>query len=124
MLGNYQSIINMCEINNSASDRKGQASLAPATCCAALVYLDEWLGKQSNGDWEHQSGIELTTTDNPGWWLEIDLDGTSHENLAAKMRNGVWEIEVMDRKLTAYADQAYLADMLTQVVSLMAQPNI
>jgi hypothetical protein len=87
------------------------------------VYLDEWFGKQSNGDWEHQSGIELTTTDNPGWWLEIDLDGTSHENLAAKMRNEVWEIEVMDRKLTAYADQAYLADMLTQVVSLMAQHN-
>lgn len=109
--------------NDSRLNARAAAGCAPATCCAALVYLDEWLGKQSNGDWEHQSGIELTTTDNPGWWLEIDLDGTSHENLAAKMRNEVWEIEVMDRKLTAYADQAYLADMLTQVVSLMAQHN-
>ena len=99
------------------------SALASVSGCAALVYLDEWFGKQCDRDWEHLNGIKLETTDNPGWWLEIDLDGTSHYDLAVKMRNEVWEIEAMDRKLCAYADQAYLADMLIQVVAILAQHN-
>ena len=103
--------------------RTRRSRLGPATCCAALVYLDKWLGQQSDGDWEHQHGVELTTTDNPGWWLKIDLDGTSHHNLAVKMRNKDWQIEAMDQKLTAYSEQGALAKMLTKVVEILAQHN-
>jgi hypothetical protein len=44
-----------------------------------LSELEGWYSENCDGDWEHQSGIKLTTLDNPGWYLEIDLDGTRLE---------------------------------------------
>ena len=41
--------------------------------------LDRWYINQCNGDWEHQYGIVIETLDNPGWWVKIDLIGTSLE---------------------------------------------
>jgi len=38
--------------------------------------LQKWYKSQCNGDWEHQQGISITSCDNPGWWVEIDLSGT------------------------------------------------
>jgi Immunity protein 53 len=29
-----------------------------------------------DGDWEHQSGITITTIDNPGWSVTVDIEGT------------------------------------------------
>jgi hypothetical protein len=31
---------------------------------------------QCNDDWEHEYGINITTLDNPGWSITIDLTGT------------------------------------------------
>lgn len=45
-----------------------------------LVRLQEWFKSQCNGDWEHSLGVSITTCDNPGWWVKIDLAGTSLEN--------------------------------------------
>lgn len=42
-----------------------------------LAGLQDWYASQCNGDWEHQYGISLTSLDNPGWWIKIDLAGTS-----------------------------------------------
>ncbi|WP_420411532.1 Imm53 family immunity protein [Roseibium sp.] len=36
--------------------------------------MEEWFSDQLNGDWEHQGGINITTLDNPGWLIEVDLD--------------------------------------------------
>ncbi len=44
-----------------------------------LNWLTGWYGARCNGDWEHQCGINLTTLDNPGWALTIELDGTDLE---------------------------------------------
>ena len=35
--------------------------------------LINWYREQCNGNWEHQYGFTIETTDNPGIWLQIDL---------------------------------------------------
>jgi hypothetical protein len=44
-----------------------------------LQALQKWYADQCDGDWEHGSGIEITTLDNPGWLVKIDLVGTELE---------------------------------------------
>ena len=41
-----------------------------------LKGLQEWYTSHCNGDWEHTYGISLSTLDNPGWSLKIDLTDT------------------------------------------------
>jgi hypothetical protein len=42
-----------------------------------LPELADWYTKACNGEWEHRYGISIQSTDNPGWWVQIDLAGTS-----------------------------------------------
>ncbi len=37
----------------------------------AVRRIEIWFNSRCDGTWEQNSGIELTTTDNPGWWLTI-----------------------------------------------------
>jgi hypothetical protein len=39
--------------------------------------IENWYLSQCDGDWEHDKGIELTTIDNPGWRLRVNLIDTS-----------------------------------------------
>jgi Immunity protein 53 len=43
----------------------------------ALSDLTQWYARHCNGEWEHHHGISIETTDNPGWWVKIDLRGTA-----------------------------------------------
>ena len=45
-----------------------------------LSRLQMWYVVQCNGDWEHSSGITITSLDNPGWLVKIDLEGTALDN--------------------------------------------
>ncbi|WP_349264149.1 immunity 53 family protein [Longimicrobium sp.] len=45
-----------------------------------LKALEEWYAAQVNGDWEHTFGVEISTLDNPGWSVAIDLRSTELEN--------------------------------------------
>jgi hypothetical protein len=47
---------------------------------SALEWLMNWYASHCDGDWEHSFGISLQSTDNPGWWLKIDLAGTGFED--------------------------------------------
>jgi hypothetical protein len=49
---------------------------------STLERISNWFKTQSNGDWEHQSGIAISTLDNPGWSLKIDIVGTVLEHKA------------------------------------------
>jgi Immunity protein 53 len=40
------------------------------------TWLQAWYATQANGDWEHERGINISTLDNPGWTVEIDLAET------------------------------------------------
>ncbi len=44
-----------------------------------LLELQSWFVNQCNGVWEHEHGISIETTDNPGWLVKIDLVGTALE---------------------------------------------
>jgi hypothetical protein len=37
------------------------------------TWLQAWYVSQCDGDWEHQYGISISTLDNPGWAVKIDL---------------------------------------------------
>jgi Immunity protein 53 len=41
-----------------------------------LDWFARWYEAQCDGEWEHSSGTSITTLDNPGWSVTIDLAGT------------------------------------------------
>jgi Immunity protein 53 len=41
-----------------------------------LSELAQWYTRHCDGEREHHHGITIQTTDNPGWWVKIDLTGT------------------------------------------------
>lgn len=49
-----------------------------------LARLQDWYRAQCNGDWQHSYGIEISTLDNPGWSLTIDLTDTYLQHMAFK----------------------------------------
>ncbi|MEU9091717.1 immunity 53 family protein [Streptomyces sp. NPDC087901] len=44
-----------------------------------LDWLQNWYTRQCDGDWEHERGVKIATLDNPGWIIEIDVEGTDLE---------------------------------------------
>ena len=42
----------------------------------ALTRLSRWYAAHCDGEREHHHGITLTSLDNPGWWMKVDLSGT------------------------------------------------
>ena len=44
-----------------------------------LEELEAWYEAQCDGDWEHQFGPTISTLDNPGWAVDIALEGTALE---------------------------------------------
>ena len=44
-----------------------------------IVWLQQWYRSQFNGKGDQHFGISITTLDNPGWHLIINLKGTKYE---------------------------------------------
>jgi len=42
-----------------------------------LLWLQRWYRTQTNGRWERQHGIKISTIDNPGWRVGIHLSDTT-----------------------------------------------
>ncbi len=49
------------------------------TTNSVLADLQDWYLSKCDGEWEHGYGVKLTTLDNPGWMLSIELK--ADENL-------------------------------------------
>lgn len=45
-----------------------------------LQWVQEWFAQHCDGDWEHAQNFTITTIDNPGWSVTINLVGTKLEN--------------------------------------------
>lgn len=41
-----------------------------------LAWLSDWFEQQCDGNWEHDFGIVVESSDNPGWIVKIDLSDT------------------------------------------------
>jgi hypothetical protein len=46
-----------------------------------LEWIQQWFKNNCNGDWEHGSDMQITTLENLGWDVEIDISNTSIANL-------------------------------------------
>ena len=46
----------------------------------ALTWLQDWFADNCDGDWEGQWNVQLTSTDDPGWFLSIPVQDTILEN--------------------------------------------
>lgn len=45
-----------------------------------FFWLQQWYYKNCNGDWEHERNIEISTIDNPGWSISLNLEDTNLKN--------------------------------------------
>ena len=46
----------------------------------SLERFERWFIANCDGDWEHGAGIAISSLDNPGWSVDINLRGTSLED--------------------------------------------
>jgi len=68
--------------------------------------LQNWYAKQCNGDWEHMQGVKIETSDNPGWFIKVDLEFTPLHNKTARGSTDGVDWEFIGGQLIAYADGA------------------
>lgn len=45
-----------------------------------LKWLQNWYLENCDGDWEHCYGVKISTLDNPGWMVDIELTDTNLED--------------------------------------------
>jgi len=71
-----------------------------------LERLQAWFQAQCDGDWEHHKGISIQSSDNPGWWVKIDLTGTALEDkpLAPIRRGDVGSLDPQPPWLNCYVE--------------------
>lgn len=50
-----------------------------------LEYIQEWYTANCDDSWEHTYGIRISTIDNPGWSITIDLSETGLEDKEFKV---------------------------------------
>jgi len=46
-----------------------------------LDWIQNWFKDNCDGNWEKDEVIQITTLDNPGWEVEIDISNTSIANI-------------------------------------------
>jgi hypothetical protein len=49
-----------------------------------LGELQHWFEEQCDGDWDHSYGVQIQNLDNPGWMVQIHLEGTALEDARSK----------------------------------------
>jgi hypothetical protein len=92
---------------------------------SSLGWLQNWYKLNCNGDWEHEYGIEITTIDNPGWRIIIDLIGTNLEsldinyNLQEKNPNDWYGYSISESKFMGVGDPnklEFLIELFKEIV--------
>lgn len=83
-----------------------------------LEWIQNWFQSHCDGDWEHGGGIQITTLDNPGWEIEIDISNTSIANLNLDWilnENGKQDwygVKIENQKFNAAGDSGKLTFLL------------
>ena len=60
---------------------------------STLQRLSDWYAARCDGDWEHGSGISISSIDNPGFAVDIDLRGTPLESVGYEEKKDQFESE-------------------------------
>lgn len=83
-----------------------------------LDWIQNWFKNNCDGDWEHSTGIQIATSDNPGWEIEIDISNTSIANLELEWilnENNAQDwygVKIEDQKFNAAGDAGKLKFLL------------
>ncbi|MEU7717035.1 Imm53 family immunity protein [Streptomyces tibetensis] len=69
-----------------------------------IRYIQSWYASNCDGEWEHEFGIRMATTDNPGWHIRIDVSETDLEGVVVPrerhdLSDGGWMIAWSDGKV-------------------------
>jgi hypothetical protein len=94
-----------------------------------LSRLAEWFEEQCNGDWEHGPGVTISTLDNPGWSLKVNLRGTAAEYLVFEEVNidhgeSDWlRCFVKDGRFIGAGDPSKLPAVVGQFLSFVQQAH-
>ena len=72
-----------------------------------LNMLNDWFYNNCDGDWEHEYGIKICTTDDPGWSISIDLmrtplEGLSFQKKKSEIDEPWYEVEVKENVFYGY----------------------
>ncbi|MGV9294018.1 immunity 53 family protein [Amycolatopsis sp. NPDC003676] len=95
----------------------------------SFQFLLDWYAEQCDEEWEHEFGVELSTLDNPGWSIEIDLVDT---DLAGRLMDrfdfegdaGRWaQCRSDGRKFHGACDPSSLELVLIQFENFADQPG-
>ncbi len=84
----------------------------------AIEWLMTWYQSHCDGDWEHQHGIHIGTLDNPGWYLDVNLEDTAKagsivpRKLIERTENDWVAIEVKDNMFKAHGGPGNLSEMI------------
>ena len=89
-----------------------------------IKFLEGWYQANCNSDWEHNFGIKIETLDNPGWYIEVDLEDTFQESLDVKeifLNSEIdWlRLETKNKKLIGSADPTKLETLLLRIRELL-----
>jgi hypothetical protein len=60
---------------------------------SALQELADWYASRCDGDWEHEFGFRISTIDNPGVSVDIDLRGTFLELVSFEEKKDRYDSE-------------------------------
>jgi hypothetical protein len=83
-----------------------------------IEWLMAWYQSNCDGDWEHQHGIQIGTLDNPGWYLDVNLEDTPkagsilQRKLIERTENDWVAVEVKDNMFKAHGGPGNLLEMI------------
>lgn len=83
-----------------------------------LEWIQNWFKDNCDGEWEKSEVIQITTIDNPGWEVEIDISNTSIANttinwiLNENDKQDWYGVKIEDQKFTAAGDPEKLIFLL------------
>lgn len=90
-----------------------------------LECVEDWYAAQCDGDWEHSYGLKIETTDNPGWYVEIDLletewSGTTIPFARDEISESEWiQFEVRESKFFGSGSALNLNKILLRFLSVV-----
>lgn len=93
-----------------------------------LLRLERWLAAQCNGEWEHAAGVSIQSTDNPGWWVKIDITGTTlaSKTFAPVRRGDVDSLNPQPPWMNCFVEEAVFngagdPDSLTEILKIFLE---
>ena len=90
-----------------------------------IKWLQDWYTQNCINEWEHFYGLEIKTLDNPGWYVNIDLNETKYQNLVMeKIRREIGEddwivCEITNGVFRGFGDSQKLEKILDVFINLV-----